>query len=57
MMPQIRKLVVAVVGLALIVVNTKWGVDLTGMEPSIVNGLLAALTALGVYVAPNEPVA
>lgn len=54
MMNQIRKLVVAVVGLALIVANNSLGVDLTGLEPALVDGILAALTALGVYVVPNE---
>lgn len=57
MFAAIRKLVIAVVGLALIVVNTKWGVDLTGMEPTLVNLVLGGLTAAGIYVAPNEPVA
>ena len=54
MMKRIRKLVVAAVGLALIVAHNASGIDLTSAEPAIVDGILALLTAAGVYAAKNE---
>lgn len=55
MFKQIRKLVVAVVGLALIVLHNQLGVDLTGIQDGLVEIVLAGLTAAGVYAVRNEP--
>lgn len=54
-MNHIRKLVVAIVGLALMLAHRWIGVDLAGMEPVLIDAILAALTAFGVYQAPNDP--
>lgn len=54
-MAQIRKLVVAVVGLALMFVHSQWGVDLTGVEGGAVEAVIGVLTAIGVYQVPNAP--
>lgn len=55
MFAHIRKLVVAIVGLALLLVNQHFGLDLLGMEPVIVDAVIAVLTAIGIYAVPNEP--
>ena len=54
-MGKIRKLVVAVIGLIALFVYQRFGVDLTGMEQPIIEGVLMLLTAWGVYQAPNDP--
>lgn len=55
MFAKIRKLVAAVVGLALLFVYQTWGVDFTGLETPIIEAVLMGLTALGVYAVPNDP--
>lgn len=55
-MSKYRKLIVALVGLGLLVLHRRYGVDLTGESAAIVDLVLAALTAAGVYTAPNEEV-
>jgi hypothetical protein len=55
MFANIRKLVVAVIGIALLFVYQRFGVDLTGMEAPIIEGVLMLLTAWGVYQVPNDP--
>jgi hypothetical protein len=55
MFAHIRKLVVAIVGLALLLVHQHFGLDLLGMEPVIVDTVIAILTAIGIYTVPNEP--
>ncbi|MCH8476295.1 MAG: hypothetical protein LAT55_13825 [Opitutales bacterium] len=55
MMGKIRKLVVAVVGLAVLLVYKWTGLDIGGVEPALVEGVLAVLTAIGVYAVRNDP--
>ena len=53
-----RKLVVAVVGISVMLVNQIWGVDLTGMEPDLVdavNVMIGVVTAFGVERVANKP--
>lgn len=54
-MSNYRKLIVAIVGVLLMLANDNFGVDLTGMEPEIITAVIAALTAFGVWAAPNTP--
>lgn len=54
-MSNYRKLIVAIVGVLLMLANQHFGVDLTGMEPEIITAVIAALTAFGVWAAPNTP--
>lgn len=57
-MSNYRKLIVAVVGVLLMLANQHFGVDLTGMEPAIIDAIgtgIAALAAFGVWAAPNTP--
>jgi hypothetical protein len=55
-MDAYRKAVVAIVGVGLMLLNQNFGLDLFGSEAAIVNYVLAALTAFGVYQAPNQVV-
>lgn len=55
---QIRKLVVASTGLALLVASSVFGEDLTGAEDEVLAAFeagLALATAIGVYKVPNDP--
>ncbi len=59
-MQNIRKAVVALVGVALLLVNNIWGVDLINMEPEItkalediINVAVGIMTVFGVYQVPN----
>lgn len=54
-MGNYRKLIAAVVGVALMLANQKFGLDLTGMEVEVTNGIIALLTAVGVWALPNTP--
>lgn len=54
MFAHIRKLVVAVVGLAIVFLYNRFGVDLAGLEPAIIEGVLMVLTAVGIYAVPND---
>lgn len=53
---NVRKLVVASAGLALLVASTVFGQDLTGASDEVINvfdAVAALLTATGVYAVPN----
>jgi hypothetical protein len=57
-LPQVRKLVVASVGLGLLVASTVFGQDVTDASDEVLavfDGAVALLTALGVYQVPNDP--
>ncbi len=54
-MAEYRKLIAAVIGLALLLVNRYWGFDLSSQATTIVDLLLAAGTAVGVFQVPNAP--
>lgn len=56
---NVRKLVVASVGLGLLVASSIFGQDLTGATDEAINvfdGAVALLTALGVFQVPNAEV-
>lgn len=50
-----RKLVAAVVGLALLVLNRFVGLDLADQEQVIVDTVISIGTAIGVWGVKNEP--
>jgi len=57
-LPQVRKLVVASVGLGLLVASSVFGQDVTGASDEVIGVFdagVALLTALGVYQVPNDP--
>ena len=49
-----RKLVIAIVGLAIMLAHRHLGLDLSGQEEMIVDMVIAGLTAVGVWGLPNE---
>lgn len=53
-MNRYRKLIVAVVGLGLLLLNRHAGIDLAAQETAIVDLTIAILTASGVYQVPNQ---
>jgi len=53
-MSQYRKLIAALIGVALMIANDRFGYNLTGMETELTGLVIAALTALGVWAAPNS---
>lgn len=50
-----RKLVAGVVGLILLVGNRYIGLDLSGQEQTIIDLVISAGTAFGIWGAKNEP--
>lgn len=54
-MSNYRKLIAAIVGVLLMLVNDRFGLDLTGMKPEITNAVIGLLTAVGVWAVPNTP--
>ena len=55
-MDRYRKLIAAAIGVALMLVNQHFGVDLTGLEPQLVDvltGLIGAGTLVAVERLPN----
>ena len=55
MLSHIRKLIVAIVGIALLLVHQHFGLDLSDQAETIVSVVIGLLTAIGVYQLPNEP--
>jgi hypothetical protein len=55
-MKQYRKAVVALVGVLVLVANRHWGYDLTGQEAALVDIVIGALTAAGVFQVKNSEV-
>lgn len=53
-MEHYRKLIVAVIGLALMLGHKHLGIDLTAQEGSLVEVVIAILTAAGVYQVSNK---
>ena len=49
-----RKLIVAIIGVALLAGNEVLGLELGFTADQIYNGVVAVLTATGVYAASNE---
>lgn len=54
-MGKYRKLIAAVVGLAVLFVYRQWGLDLTGSEDMLVEIVMQVGTAVAVYAFPNDP--
>jgi hypothetical protein len=54
-MSHYRKLIAAIIGVALMLLHRHLGLDLTGLEPVIIDTVIAILTAVGVWAVPNEP--
>lgn len=54
MLAQIRKLIVAVLGLLAILLNQHLGVDVTGMTDQAADAVISVLTAIGVWWIPNQ---
>jgi hypothetical protein len=54
-MSHYRKLIAAIIGVALMLLHRYLGVDLSGMEPAIIDTVIALLTAFGVWAVPNAP--
>ena len=50
-----RKLIVALVGALLIAVDQFFGVSVSWEAEEVVNTLVPILTALGVWMVPNDP--
>ena len=53
-MNSYRKLIVTAVGLGLLLLNRHAGIDLAAQETSIVDLMIAVITAAGVYQVPNQ---
>lgn len=49
-----RKLLTAVIGLLVLILYKRYGVDLMGFDSFVVEIIVSTLTALGVYAFPNE---
>jgi hypothetical protein len=54
-MSNYRKLIAAIISMALLIVNQKWGYDLTGFETEIVNLVILAIGSFAVWRFPNTP--
>lgn len=54
-MSPYRKLIVAVVGLAVMLLHRHLGIDLAAQEAVLVDLVVAGLTAAGIYGFRNEP--
>ena len=56
MIARYAKLVVSLVGLAVMLASEFFGITaFIGMEDTISNGIIMALTAFGVWAIPNDP--
>lgn len=53
-MSHYRKLIAAVVGLGLLLLNRHVGLDLTDQEQTLVDMIIAGGTAFGVFQAKND---
>lgn len=54
-MSAYRKLIAAVVGVLVMLAHRYLGIDLAGLEPALIDGAIALLTAIGVWAVPNDP--
>lgn len=52
-----RKLIAALVGIGLLLLHRRLGLDLSGQEAALVDIVISALTAAGVYGFKNEEMA
>lgn len=57
-MSNYSKLIAAGVGIAVMIVNQIWGIDLTGYSQPIIDGIgavVGVVTAIAVHQIPNTP--
>jgi len=54
-MQQYNKLIVAAIGIAVMVLKDQIGLDLTSVEPALIDAVLGLLTAVAVWRVPNKP--
>jgi uncharacterized membrane protein YwaF len=54
-MAEYSKLIVAIVGVVVMLVNRYLGIDLGFIAPAIVDAVIGGLTAFGVWAVKNEP--
>ena len=54
-MTQYSKLIAAVVGILILILYKKTGIDLTAESAQIVDLVIAAVTAISVWAVPNKP--
>ena len=55
-MTAYRKLIVAIIGVAVMLANQKWGFTIAvGVEETLANLILGVLTTLGVFGVANQP--
>ena len=52
-MQKMNKAIVAVIGGAIVIVNTIWNVDV-GIDPGTINAVASLATAALVYLVPNK---
>jgi hypothetical protein len=55
-MSNYRKLIAALVGLVVLLLYRRFGIDLTGTEAFLVEILASTATAIAVHAFPNTPV-
>lgn len=53
MIDAYRKLIAAVIGLAVLLAHRHLGIDLTAQSQMLVDVVISVLTALGVWAVPN----
>lgn len=51
--PLRRRLIAALIGVGVIVANRAWGVELTGLEPILVDTVIALLSAVLAETVPD----
>jgi hypothetical protein len=54
MFAPIRKLIVGIVGIGVLLAHRHLGVDLGGVEPVLVDTIIAIGTSFGIWAVPNE---
>lgn len=54
-MSQYNKLIVALIGVAVMLLKDQVGLDLSALEPTLVDAVIGVLTAIGVFAVPNKP--
>lgn len=55
---NIKKLVVVLVGSVVVIVNSIWGIDISGQEQDLINAIntvVLVLTSFGVWKVTNKP--
>lgn len=53
-MKHYRKMIAAVIGVAIIQINHHYGLDLSAAAPAMIDGLLSLGVIIGVWGVPND---